>query len=228
MRADGRIRTGTTSVAHWDATVEHHICSRERTTGFEPVRSGWKPDMLPLNITPAKTPSQWVSTESPGIEPGGPRWPSLASNQVVRPATRSPVVRTEGRGIEPRGPTQPSLASNQVVRLAAHPPGDGAEGDRTLLRLIDSQVATPVALDPVCISEKRRTEESNSQPLSCPRVRAGLGTIPRCPPCGTGRDRTDDLLSARQMLSQLSYSPEVDLAGIEPAIAAVRKRCPPN
>ena len=98
--------------------------------------------MLPLNITPAKTPSRWGPTESLGIEPSGPRWPSLASNQVVRPATRSPVVRSEGQGIEPRGPLQPSLASNQVVRLAAHPPGDGAEGDRTLLRLVDSQVAT--------------------------------------------------------------------------------------
>ena len=67
-RADDRIRTGTTSVAHWDATVEHHACRKERTTGFEPVRSAWKADMLPLNITPAKTPSRWVSTESPGID----------------------------------------------------------------------------------------------------------------------------------------------------------------
>ena len=51
-------------------------------------------------------------------------------------------------------------AANNTSAAKTH----GAEGDRTLLRLIDSQVATPVALDPMCSFEKRRVEESNSQP----------------------------------------------------------------
>lgn len=32
----------------------------ERVTGFEPARSVWKTDMLPLNITPAR----WLPPES--------------------------------------------------------------------------------------------------------------------------------------------------------------------
>ena len=48
---------------------------------------------------------------------------------------------------------------------------------------------------------------------------------------GTGggeRDRTDDPLLAKQVLSQLSYTPEelvVGLAGFEPATPALSRRC---
>ena len=44
---------------------------------------------------------------------------------------------------------------------------------------------------------------------------------------GAGRDRTDDLLLAKQALSQLSYSPYnlVGLDGLEPSTPALSRRC---
>ncbi len=51
------------------------------------------------------------------------------------------------------------------------------------------------------------------------------------PPGGNGggeRDRTDDPLLAKQVLSQLSYTPVcavVGLAGFEPATPALSRRC---
>ena len=45
---------------------------------------------------------------------------------------------------------------------------------------------------------------------------------------GAGRDRTDDLLLAKQALSQLSYSPGVMLVGLdgfEPSTPALSRRC---
>ncbi len=63
--------------------------------------------------------------------------------------------------------------------------------------------------------------------LTCPRawIPTGLG--------GGERDRTDDLLLAKQALSQLSYTPEalpggeklVGLVGIEPTTPALSRRC---
>ena len=40
------------------------------------------------------------------------------------------------------------------------------------------------------------------------------GKMPMVPDGGAGRDRTDDPLLAKQVLSQLSYSPEVALHGV--------------
>ena len=45
---------------------------------------------------------------------------------------------------------------------------------------------------------------------------------------GGGRDRTDDLLLAKQALSQLSYTPDKDLVGLdgfEPSTPALSRRC---
>ena len=51
---------------------------------------------------------------------------------------------------------------------------------------------------------------------------------------GAGRDRTDDILLAKQALSQLSYSPSVSLphqfalvglVGFEPTTPALSRRC---
>ena len=45
---------------------------------------------------------------------------------------------------------------------------------------------------------------------------------------GGGRDRTDDLLLPKQALSQLSYTPDKDLVGLdgfEPSTPALSRRC---
>ena len=133
VRADGRIRTGTTSVAHWDATVEHHACRGERTTGFEPVRSAWKADMLPLNITPAEHPLPRGVDGEPGDRTRrawcGPHW--LPTNLRALQLALHPC--SGGSGNRTLRALRPSLASNQVAPLAAHPPGSGVDGNRTRL-----------------------------------------------------------------------------------------------
>ena len=117
--------------------------------------------------------------------------PSLASNQVARPAARSPEAArdssagSEGRRIELRD-LSISRVSNPVAHHAARPPAkvSGADGNRTRPIPIDSQTATPVALGSRCrllgpAAEGRRIE---LPARGRPRVRAGLGTIPRYPP----------------------------------------------
>ena len=61
-------------------------------------------------------------------------------------------------------------------------------------------------------------------------LRVGRGLTARrfgAKQCGGERDRTDDLLLAKQALSQLSYTPGtlVGLVGFEPTTPALSRRC---
>ena len=60
-------------------------------------------------------------------------------------------------------------------------------------------------------------------------ARARLVAVSSCDAGGANRDRTDDLLLAKQALSQLSYGPAdamvVGLDGFEPSTPALSRRC---
>ena len=62
------------------------------------------------------------------------------------------------------------------------------------------------------------------------KVASQLSTLDSdCDPGGGERDRTDDLLLAKQALSQLSYTPQIHLMvgldGFEPSTPALSRRC---
>ena len=66
--------------------------------------------------------------------------------------------------------------------------------------------------------------------MADPRRQASAPVIgaPGAKTGGADRDRTDDPLLAKQVLSQLSYSPEgglVGLDGFEPSTPALSRRC---
>jgi hypothetical protein len=160
------------------------------------------PRAIGFKPLPATRYSAWGVTPSSGVWAGGARGPAGCGEERLEPGTSQPVT--------------PSLA---VWAGGARGPADCGEAR---IQPDTSQPVTPSlgvwaggARGPADCGEAR-TQPGTSQPGDPP------GTFPG----GAERDRTDDLLSANQALSQLSYSPGKVQQGLDEWLSA--EHCSPT
>ena len=110
----------------------------------------------------------------------------------------------------PRRPARPETHQNLIHISKEHPAtrGHGARGRRSINPIHDNRRRKPRAL-PWTRSGQRSQTRIHMMAFQARSLRRGLGQSPILASAyGGGRDRTDDLLLAKQALSQLSYAPQ--------------------
>ena len=140
--------------------------------------------------------------------------PKQGSDQPVRqdtdPARRIIPGVKPPCGSHPSDPAQPAAHQNQIHDRKTN---NAPPATRPGIAKRHHRTTTPTGMR--CNQQHQALEHGKPPRLSCDEDRTDRRVSPRHkPPCGfvgggSDRDRTDDPLLAKQVLSQLSYAPEL-------------------